>query len=289
MKDIFSSLRRVPSAFYFLSIFICVVFILLSTSYFADAQADSQSMLAYMLKGDGLLPGLVMWQNALSSSDMNTWLLILTPLICSVPYVYAFCIEMNTRCYLFSLNRQGLYRFTASRFLGAGIYSSFVMFLAMMISFLAAIVYSGDLGSFNEAPIAGMLLHRQSTLLAFLEVCLTYIFYAFFVGIVCIALASLISNAFTSCSTMTLVLFLMGDARSSYQSRFFRKMFSGEVSYEEYNHYMDLMFVGNLAHGMPDFQNDFHVPYAVYMLTCLAAAALVYIIFHNVMKRKVVL
>ena len=289
MRDIITNLRRITTLFYLLSTFICVVFILLSTSYFADDPANNQSMLVYMLKGDHSLSGLVMWHNVLSSSDMNTWLLILAPLICTVPYVYTFCIDVNTRCYIFSLNRQGLYRFLISRFLGAGIYSAMVMFSAMILSFFIAVMYSTNLGSYSDAPIAEMLVHRQSAALAFIEVCLTYIFYAFLIGIICITLASLISNAFTSCSTLVLVLFLMGDVQSSYRSRFFKKMFSGEVSRYEYNHYTDFLFVGNVAHGMPEFQNDFHMPYIIYMIAYIAVIILFYLVFHNIMKKKVIL
>ena len=118
---------------------------------------------------------------------------------------------------------------------------------------------------------------------------MTYIFYAFLIGIICITLASSISNAFTSCSTLVLVLFLMGDVQSSYRSRFFKKMFSGEVSRYEYNHYTDFLFVGNVAHGMPEFQNDFHMPYIIYMIAYIAVIILFYLVFHNIMKKKVIL
>ena len=131
MRSIAVTLRRVPILFYIISVFICYAFILLSTAYFADNPADDKSMLVYMLKGDNSLSALAMWHNALSSSDMNSWLLILTPLICCIGYVYAFCIETSTKSYVFSLQRQGLHRFVLSRFLGCGLYSAVIMISAL--------------------------------------------------------------------------------------------------------------------------------------------------------------
>jgi hypothetical protein len=152
MRSIAVDPRRVPLLFYVLSIVICFVFILLSTAYFADNPADNKSMLMYMLGGYQSLPALVMWHNALSSSDMNSWLLILTPLICCIGYVYAFCIEISTKSYIFSLHRQGLRRFVLSRFLGCGLYSAAIMLSALMMSFITCVLYSGRLGSFRIAP-----------------------------------------------------------------------------------------------------------------------------------------
>lgn len=151
---------------------------------------------------------------------MNVWLLILTPLICCVPYVYTFCIDMNSRNYIFSLNRQGFRRFIASRFVGAGVFAAIILCSAMMITFLIALFYSGNLGSYSIAPISEMLIHRQNTALAFAELCITYCCYAFFIGVICITLAAIISNAFTSCGTLVLVLFMIGDVQSSYNSKF---------------------------------------------------------------------
>lgn len=289
MRDIVVNLRRVPLLFYILSIWICFVFILLSTSYFAEDQANDQSMLIYMLKGDHSLSGSMMWHNALSSSNMNSWLLILMPLICSIGYVYQFCVDISTKCYIFSLNRQSLHKFLISRFLGCGSYSSIIIFSALVLSFIVSVTYSKELGSYSEAPIAEMLVHNHSVILAISEVTLTYTCYAFFVGIICITLAALVSNAFTSCSTLVLVLFLCGDVQSSYKSRFLRKLFSGEIRQEDYNHFTDFLFVGNLAHGMPEFQNDFHVSYWIYLFAITAIIVLFYLIFHFVMKKKVIL
>ena len=289
MRSTSLNLRRVPVLFYVLSIFICFVFILLSTAYFSDNNADNQSMIIYMLKGGRSLSGLVMWHNALSSSDMNTWLLILTPLICCIGYVYTFCIEISTKSYVFSLQRQGLRRFVISRFLGCGLYSAVIMFTALMLSLVTCIIYSGETGSYPFAPVSEMLFHHQSSLIALLEECLTYMLYAFFVGIACITLAAVISNAFTSCSSLVLVLFLCGDIQSSYNSRFLQKLFSAEVSQNDYNHLTDFLFVGNLAHGMPEFQNSFHLSYVVYILAEIAAVILIYLIFHLAVKKKVIL
>lgn len=289
MKAISVNLRRVPLLFYILSVLICYVFILLSTAYFADNTSENKSMLMYMLGGYQSLPALVMWHNALSSSDMNSWLLILTPLICCIGYVYAFCIEISTKSYVFSLHRQGLRRFVLSRFLGCGLYSAAIMLSALMMSFITCVLYSGRLGSFSYAPIFELLFHCQSSFAAAVEVCLTYAVYAFFVGIVCITLAAVISNAFTSCSSLVLVLFLCGDIQSSYAGRFMRKMFSGEVTLDDYDHFTDFLFVGNLAHGMPQFQKDFHVPYIVYILALFAFLLILYLIFRFVMKKKVLL
>ena len=289
MRSTSLNLRRVPVLFYVLSIFICFVFILLSTAYFSDNNADNQSMIIYMLKGGRSLSGLVMWHNALSSSDMNTWLLILTPLICCIGYVYTFCIEISTKSYVFSLQRQGLRRFVISRFLGCGLYSAVIMFTALMLSLVTCIIYSGETGSYPFAPVSEMHFHHQSSLIALLEECLTYMLYAFFVGIACITLAAVISNAFTSCSSLVLVLFLCGDIQSSYNSRFLQKLFSAEVSQNDYNHLTDFLFVGNLAHGMPEFQNSFHLSYVVYILAEIAAVILIYLIFHLAVKKKVIL
>lgn len=289
MKEIIVNLKRVPLLFYILSTAICFVFILLSTAYFADDQSNNQSMLIYMLSGDHSLSALTMWHNVLSSSDMNTWLLILTPLICCIPYVYSFCIEMNTKCYIFSLNRQGLHKFLLSRFIGSGLFSAIVMLIALILSVITSIIYCGTIGNYAESPIAIMLLHHQSNLLAFIEVCITYMFYAFLIGIICITLSSFISNAFTSCSTLVLILFLCGDIQSSYRSKFQRRMFDGEISQEDYNHFTDFLFVGNLAHGMPEFQYDFHVSYVVYMLAFILMIVILYMIFYSVMKKKVIL
>lgn len=289
MKDIAVNLRRVPMIFYILSTLICFVFMLLSTSYFADDPADNQSMLIYMIRGGNSLSGLNMWHNTLSSSDMNTWLLILTPLICCVGYVYSFNIEISTRCYLSSLNRQGLRRFMMSRFFGCGIYSSIIMFSALVLTLLTATLYSHELGNYSEAPITEMLIHRNSVVLALSEVTLTYICYAFIVGIICLTLSAIISNAFTSCSTLVLILFLMGDIQSSYHSKFLKKMFSGECSPDEYNHFTDFLFVGNIAHGMPEFQNDFQIPYVLYLVIVVFIIMMIYLVFYTVMKKKVIL
>ena len=289
MRSIAVDLRRVPLLFYVLSIVICFVFMLLSTAYFADNITDNKSMLIYMLGGYQSLPALVMWHNALSSSDMNSWLLILTPLICCIGYVYAFCIEISTKSYIFSLHRQGLRRFVLSRFLGCGLYSAAIMLSALMMSFITCVLYSGRLGSFSYAPIAQMLFHHQSAFIAMLEVCITYALYAFFAGAACITLAAVVSNAFTSCSTLVLVLFLCGDIQSSYAGRFMHKMVVGEVQMSDYNHLTDFLFVGNLAHGMPQFQKDLHVPYIVYILALFAFLLILYLIFRFVMKKKVLL
>lgn len=289
MRSTSLNLQRVPIVFYILSVFICYAFILLSTAYFGDSKADDQSMIIYMLKGGSSLSGLAMWHNALSNSDMNSWLLILTPLICCIGYVYAFCIEISTKSYIFSLHRQGLRRFVLSRFLGCGLYSAVIMLSGMVLALITCVIYSGDPGGYPYAPIAQMLFHHQTSLLAFFEVCVTYIFYAFFAGLVCITLAALISNAFTSCSTLVLAAFLCGDIQSSYAGRFMRKLFAGEVTQDDYNHLTDFLFVGNLAHGMPEFQKDFHVSYAVYVFAVIATAILIYLIFHFAVKKKVML
>lgn len=289
MKDIAAVLRRVPIIFYVLSVLVCLAFILLSTSYFADDPSQNESMLMYMLKGGDTLSALSMWHNALSSSDMNTWLLILTPLICSMSYVYTFSIDMNARCYLFSLNRQGLRKFTLSRFVGSGLYASIIMFSALMVAFVIALIYSRELGSYSYAPVCEMLIHRQSDFLAFAEVCITYTCYAFFIGVLCIMLASFISNAFTSCSALVLVLFMMGDVQSSYRSRFFKSVYSGEVTPDDYNHFTDFLFVGNPVHGMPDFENSFPVPYEAYIAVCIVVIVLMYVLFHAIIKKKVII
>ena len=289
MKAISVNLRRVPLLFYIVSVLVCFVFILLSTAYFADNTDGNKSMLMYMLGGHRSLSALELWHNALSSSDMNTWLLILTPLICCVGYVYTFFIEMSTKCYVFSLNRQGLRRFMLSRFFGCGVYSSVIMLGALLLSLVTCVIYTGRLGSYPYAPISELLIHSQSSFAAAVEVCLTYAVYAFFVGIVCITLAAVISNAFTSCSSLVLILFLCGDIQSSYKSRFMRKLFGGEVTLDEYDHLTDLLFAGNLAHGMPGFQRDLHVPYTVYILALFALMLVLYLIFYFVMKKKVIL
>jgi hypothetical protein len=289
MRSIAVDLRRVPLLFYIASILICLVFILLSTAYFADDPADNKSMLVYMLGGERSLSALDMWHNALSSSDMNSWLLILTPLICCIGYVYAFCIEISTKSYIFSLHRQGLRRFVLSRFLGCGLYSAAIMLSALMMSFITCVLYSGRLGSYPYAPIFELLFHCQSSFAAAVEVCLTYAVYAFFVGIVCITLAAVVSNSFTSCSTLVLVLFLCGDIQSSYAGRFTHKMVVGEVQMSDYNHLTDFLFVGNLAHGMPQFQKDLHVSYIVYILALFVFLLILYLIFRFVMKKKVLL
>ena len=289
MRSMAINLRRVPLLFYILSVLICYLFILLSTAYFADNTSENKSMLMYMLGGYQSLPALVMWHNTLSSGDMNTWLLILVPLICCVGYVYTFCVEISTKCYVFSLNRQGLRRFLLSRFFGCGVYSSVIMLSALLLSFLTCVIYSRRLGSYPYAPIFELLFHCQSSFAAAVEVCLTYAVYAFFVGIVCITFAAVISNAFTSCSSLVLILFLCGDIQSSYKSRFMRKMFSGEVTLDDYDHFTDLLFVGNLAHGMPEFQRDLHVSYIVYIFALFALMLILYLIFHFVMKKKVIL
>lgn len=289
MKDIAVNLRRVPIIFYILSVLTCVVFMMLSTALFADDPKQNVSMLMYMVKGDDRLSALDIWHNVLSSSDMNTWLLILTPLICSMSYIYTFCIDMNSKNFIFSLNRQGLRKFTLSRFLGAGICSAIVMFSAMMIVFAAALIYSRELGERTYAPVCQMLFGRQSVFLAFSEVCVTYVCYAFFVGILSITLASVITNAFTSCSALVLILFMMGDVQSSYHSRFIKKLFRGMVTNDDYNHFMDFLFVGNPAHGMPDFEADFPVPYELYIAFCIAVTVLLYVIFRTIIRRKVII
>ena len=289
MRSIAAGLRRVPILFYILSVLLCFVFILLSTAYFADDPADDKSMLSYMLKGDNSLPALVMWHNALSSSDMNTWLLILSPLICAMGYVYAFCIEISTKSYIFSLQRQGLRRFVLSRFLGCGLYSAVIMLSALVLALIICTLYSRELGGYPFAPVFEMLFHHQSSLTAFFEVCLTYAFYAFFMGIVSITLAAVISNAFTSCSALVLVLFLFGDIQSSYSGNFMRKLFVGEVTQVDYSHFTDFLFVGNLAHGMPEFQNAFHLSYAVYIFAEIAVVIIVFVIFRLAVKKKVML
>ena len=68
-----------------------------------------------------------------------------------------------------------------------------------------------------------------------------------------------------------------------------RKLFGGEVTLDEYDHLTDLLFAGNLAHGMPGFQRDLHVPYTVYILALFALMLVLYLIFHFVMKKKVIL
>lgn len=289
MKSIAVNLRRVPLLFYIFSVLICFAFILLSTAYFADNTAENKSMLMYMLGGDRSLPALVMWHNALSSSDMNSWLLILAPLICCLGYVYTFCIEISTKNYIFSLNRQGLHRFMLSRFFCCGLYSSVIMLGGLLLSFITCVIYSRDLGSYTYAPIFKLLFNYQSSFVAVLEVCLTYIFYAFFMGVVCITLSSVISNAFTSCSSLVLILFLCGDIQSSYYSRFLRKMFRGEIAQDDYNHLADFLFVGNLAHGMPEFENSFHISYVVYIFVEIAIILLAYLIFQMAVKKKVMI
>ena len=289
MKNIGTNLRQVPIVFYVLSVLICVAFILLSTAYSADDPKQNESMLMYMVKGGNTLPALYMWHNALSSSDMNTWLLILTPLICSVSYVYTFSIDMNSRCYLFSLNRQGLRKFTLSRFIGSGLYASIIMLSSLMIAFVAALIYSHELGSYSYAPICEMLIHKQSDFLAFAEVCITYACYAFFIGVLSVTLASFVSNSFTSCSALVLLLFMMGDMQSSYHSRFYKSVYRGEVTPDDYNHFTDFLFVGNPVHGMPDFENSFSVPYEVYITVCIAVFILMYILFHAIIKKKVII
>ena len=67
------------------------------------------------------------------------------------------------------------------------------------------------------------------------------------------------------------------------------KMVVGEVQMSDYNHLTDFLFVGNLAHGMPQFQKDFHVPYIVYILALFAFLLILYLIFRFVMKKKVLL
>lgn len=289
MKDLIVSLRRVPLVFYILSTLIGVVFVLLSTAYFGDDPKDNMSMIMYMIKGDNSLTAIYMWHNVLTSGNMNTWLLILTPLICCVPYAYTFCIDMNSRCYIFSFNRQGMRRAVLSRFIGAGIFSAVIMLFALMISFFIALFYSGRLGSYSESPVSEMLIHRHSTVTALAEVCITYCCYAFFIGIICITLAAFISNAFTSCSALVLVLFMMGDVQSSYSSKFLKKFFSGQASHDDYNHFTDFLFVGNLSHGMPDFEQEFHAPYWIYILVCLAVVVMIYALFRTIVKRKVIL
>lgn len=289
MKNIIVNLRRVPIVFSVLSILMCVVFILLSTSYFADDPKQNESMLMYMIKGGNTLSTLNMWHNALSSSDMNTWLLILTPLICSMSYVYTFSIDMNSRCYLFSLNRQGLRKFTLSRFIGSGLYATIIMLSSLMIAFVITLIYSDELGSYSYAPVCEMLIHRQSDFLAFAEVCITYACYAFFIGVLSVTLASFISNSFTSCSALVLLLFMMGDMQGSYRSRFYKSVYSGEVTPDDYNHFTDFLFVGNPVHGMPDFENSFSVSYEVYIAVCIAVVILMYVLFHAIIKKKVII
>lgn len=289
MKNTGTALQRVSIKFYALSVVICVAFVLLSTTYFADNPKQNESMLMYMINGGNTLPALSMWHNALSSSDMNTWLLILTPLICSMSYVYAFTIDINSRCYLFSLNRQGLRKFIYSRFIGAGLYSSIIMLSAILISFFIAVIYCRDFGSYSYAPICEVLIHKQSDILAFSEICITYSCYAFFMGIVSITLASVISNAFTSCSALTLILFIMGDTQSSYHSRFFKSVYSGKADIEDYNYFWDFLFVGNLAHGMPDFENSFSALYEAYIALCITIVLLIYAIFYAIIKKKVII
>lgn len=289
MRDVVVNLRRVPLLFYILSTLICFVFILLSTSYFADDPKQNTSMLMYMLKGGNTLSALDIWHNALSSSDMNTWLLILTPLICSMSFIYAFSIDMSSKYYLFSLNRQNLRKFTLSRFIASGLYSSIIMLSALMIAFVIALIYSRELGIRSDAPMCEMLFHKQSVFLAFAEISIKYVCYTFFIGIVCITFASVISNAFTSCSAIVLVLFMAGDMQSSYYSKFIKSFFSGEVTYDDYNHFTDFLFVGNLAHGMPEFENSFSVPYELYIAICIGAVILMYGLFHEIIKKKVII
>jgi hypothetical protein len=66
-------------------------------------------------------------------------------------------------------------------------------------------------------------------------------------------------------------------------------MVVGEVQMSDYNHLTDFLFVGNLAHGMPQFQKDLHVPYIVYILAFFAFLLILYLIFRFVMKKKVLL
>lgn len=289
MKDLIGNLRKVPVIFYILNILICVVFILLSASYFADDPKHDLSMLMYMIKGDRSLSALDMWYNALSSDVMNSWLLILTPLLCSMSYIYSFCIDISSGCFLFSLNRQGLRRFTLSRFLCSGIYSSIVMLSSLLISFVIAFMYSRNLGDRSYAPVCEMLIHRQSVSIAFTEVCITYMCYAFFIGVLCITLASFMNNAFTSCSFLVLILFMAGEVKSSYHSNFFTEMLNGKITYADYNHYTDFLFVGNLSHGMPDFEEFFPVSYEIYISISIMLIILIYILFHTVVKKKVMI
>lgn len=289
MRNIGTNLRRVPILFYLLSVIVCVMFILLSTAYFADDPKQNESMLMYMINGGNTLPALYMWHNALSSSDMNTWLLILTPLICSMSYVYTFSIDMNSRCSLFSLNRQGLKNFTVSRFIGSGIYSGIIMLSAMVISFVIALLYSRDVGDFAYAPLSEILIHRQTAVLAFLEVCAAYVCYAFFIGVLCVTLSAFINNAFTSCSSLVLLLFMLGDIQSSYRSRFYNDFFAGKVTQDEYNYFTDFLFVGNLSHGMPEFESNFSVPYGVYIAVCIFIILMLYVLFHEIIRRKVII
>jgi len=182
-----------------------------------------------------------------------------------------------------------LTKFIVYRFIGCGIYSSFIMISALLLSFLTAFIYCQDIGNVSEAPLADIIFHKQSVLIAVSEVSITYICYSFFIGIICITIAAIILNTFTSCSSLVLILFLCGDIQSSYNSRFLRKMLSEEVSADEYNHFYDFLFVGNIAHGMQNFQYDFHLPYVIYPVSMIVIILLMYCIFYLVMKKGFIL
>lgn len=165
------------------------------------------------------------------------------------------------------------------------------MIIVLIISILR-LGLSGIDTVYFSAPLTSYIIKNPPILCAIIELICTYCIYAFIIGSITISLAVFSMNAFTSSSCVSLLLYIMGNIYNSYVGEFTRKTAEcvqrGEEA-PEFNHFYDFLLLGNLAHGMPDFEANFGKNYIIFILLEITIIALAYIVFSIFIRKKMIL
>lgn len=294
MNALFCEYKKIPFIHIIYGVFGCLILLLLSTGYFGNIESENLTTLSCITSKFNI-NSIQLWINTLSIGGTGTWLLVLLPMFCAMPYINLFLIEIKSKNYIFQLSRTKVRKYIIFKFFGCGLYCSTILFTAMIIVLIISILRLGvsDIDTvFFSAPITSHIIKNPPLICAIIELIYTYCIYAFIIGIITITLSVFSMNAFTSSSSIALLLYIIGNIYSSYLGEFTRKTAECAQTGEElpiFNHLYDFLLLGNLAHGMPDFEVNFDKPYIIYIVFVLILIVLAYIVFLNLAMKKLIL
>lgn len=293
MGRLLCEIKKVPLRYFIAGLIGCILLIMFSTGFYGDTENDTYSLIYVLCSRTITINSIQLWLNSLSSGGNNTWLLVLSPIFCTLPYINIFCLEIKSNIYMFGVSRESTKKYIFYKYTSCGIYSGLVIISAMMIVLLLSIFKYGFQDNeiiSSQGYIVSSFISEPHTIFLILETLITYFLYAFILGVIIIFISILTLNAFTSTASTSLLLYIIGNIYSSYLGEYTRETTSAlqnGLEQPDYNEYMELLFVGNWAHGMSNFKSYFNIPYISFVFFEIVFLLILYYFFDKLVRKRI--
>lgn len=143
MSRLLCELKKVPLSYFIVGVTSCILLIMFSTGFYGDTENNTYSLIYVLHSRTIKINPIRLWLNSLSSGGNNTWLLVLSPIFCTLPYINIFCLEIKSKIYMFGISRESTKRYIFYKYISCGIYSGLVIISAMLIVLLLSILKYG--------------------------------------------------------------------------------------------------------------------------------------------------